>query len=868
MQYHPDFSAQNIASADKPQQPKPPRKAYFGCRVLAFLALLTTAPIALPLCVAAQTQPYSSSNEYQSMLKELSNDPVLPSHISSGKLPSALEAPANIEAHETATTLRLETSGWVLELAKNGLGISLTNKHTSLAWRVHGSGDDLAGLLWEQDAGKATFLRPVKVTSIERHENVWRVHAELAYSTATVSIEIAVISPTAIRLSIRAPQLGASSRLGMNFAGLGPLFGLGERFDRVKLDGLKTILRPEDRLGTSGHNWSYIPVPFLFTPRGIGIYLDTPDVSTVDLEHSAQGRFSIQLDHPSVDAYFFLGDPKTILQDYTSLTGHSAVPPPWAFGVWVCSYQGAQTVFDDAKRLRQNAIPASAIWTYDVMGKGDIMGWPFWSVGSYPNPRQFTDQLHGMGFKSLTYVHPYLSSILAPYNLPNPTFEQSAQAGFFVKDSNRNPIGPPSMSSELASIDFTNPVAVDWWEQKIREILLDDNFDGWMEDFGESGRDTDRSAVGLTGRNMANLSPLLYHSITNRIALKAKPDIVEFARSGYAGSQSYSSVIWGGDQLPDWSQDQGLPSVVRAGITAGLSGFPVWGPDIDDNSRSEELWIRWTEFGALTPIMRDHLWDKPQGAVGIWYDSQTINAFRTYARLHMSLFPYFYTLAKEASKTGLPIIRHPLLEFPDDSGTYDIDGEYMLGSKLLVAPVLEEGASSRSLYLPWGSWVNFWTGEVVEGGRRITVSAPLEQIPLLIRAGSILPLISPDTETLASDLAGSKYTTLTPDLTWRVFPAATTIRDSFTLDDGTVATSTEEPSRIEVHLEHSPVLRNYEVILPTNKPPREVKVSGALLTKLEEHKEQKGEPGWRMDTESHTLHVFFKAHDFILSVNK
>jgi alpha-glucosidase (family GH31 glycosyl hydrolase) len=842
------------------------RKTVFERRILSFVAVLTLASQISPPNLAAQTQPFSSGAQYKAMVEGLHGDPILPSRMGSGTLLATAQAPANLKVIETAAALRLETAAWRLEVTKTRWAMALTNKQTGLTWQLGDSGDNWSGLIWALSPGTVSVLRPGKVQSIERHGDLWQMRVDVAGSTTPAALEIAVISPSVIRLSIRAPQPGGDARLGLNLAGAGPFFGLGERFDRVKLDGAKMTLHPEDLLGNTGHNWTYIPTPFLFTPQGLGIYLDTPDISSVDLGESQQHKLSIQLDHSSADAYFFVGEPKSILEDYTSLTGRSPLPPPWAFGVWVCSLQGARAVIQDAQRLRQEAIPASAIWTFDAMDKGDIMGWPFWTSGYYPDLPQFTSQLHAMGFKVLTYVHPYVPSVLDPYNLPSPSFEQGVRTGLFVHNAHGETTGPANASYLQGGIDFTSPTTVDWWEQKILEILVKDNFDGWMEDFGEYVTSTDLFAAGVTGREMANLYPLFYHKITYEIARKAKPDVVEFSRSGSAGSQGYSRAIWGGDQFPDWSQDRGLPSVVRAGITAGLSGFAVWGPDILDSSHSKELWTRWAEFGALTPIMRDHLWDKPAGAVSLWYDSQTMDTFRNYARLHISLFPYFYGYASEAEKTGLPIIRHLLLEFPDDPKTYDVDGEYMLGEKLLVAPVLTEGASTRSLYLPKGSWVDYWTGLTMDGGRQVTVPAPLEHIPILVRSGSIVPFISPDTQTLASDLAESKYRTVTNDLTWRVFPASSPVQDSFTLNDGTVANSSEEPSRIEVRVEHSPGARKYEVILPASRAPREVTVGGKPVPEIDKAGGRAEQTSWRMDAASQTLHVLLQSGDFHLTI--
>ncbi len=837
-----------------------PRRALYWAALLMFTSSICVVSL------QAQDQPFSSSSEYRSMLQELHQDQVRPSHMSTGTLLATAQPPSNLKVDQSAAALRLDTDLWRLEISKDRWGVALTNKQTQLTWRLAGLSFASDGVVGNQARAGASTLQLTKVESVERQGNVWRLQVEIAGSTAPASIEIEAISPKVIRLSIRSQHSEDNANMRLNFIAAGPYFGLGERFDRVKLDGLRSVLRPEDLLGKPGHNWTYIPVPFLFTPRGLGMYLDTAAVSTFDLSGADRGMFSIELEHSSVDAYFFIGEPKTILEDYTALTGRTPVPPPWTFGVWICSYQGPDQVLDDARRLRKEKIPSSAIWIFDVMGQGDIMGWPLWWTGYYPDPRNLTDQLHNLGFKVLTYVHPYLRSVLDPYNLPNPAFEEGVRTDLFILNSAGKPTGPGFEPFVDGNIDFTSTSNVDWWEQKIRGIVLRDNFDGWMEDFGEWVNDTDRFAAGVTGRKMANLNPLFYHRITYEIARKAKPDVVPFDRSGYAGSQGYTRVIWGGDQFPNWTQDYGLPSVVRAGITAGMSGFAVWGPDIAGNGYSTELWTRWVEFGALTPVMRNHLWNKPYGAVDLWHDPQTIDTFRLYAGLHVSLFPYFYTYAHEAAKNGLPIIRDLLLEFPNDPKTYDAGDEYMLGDKILVAPVLKQGASSRSLYLPGGSWVNFWTGQISQGNRQVTVPAPLEQIPILVRSGSIIPFISPETQTLAQDLPDHKLRELTNNLIWRVFPASVPSHDSFTLYDGTSAIARQDAAETSVQVENSPSVRRYEVVMTATNKPRKVTVSGESLSALnaEEYRDHKN--GWRINANDRTLHVRFSGTNFKLSV--
>ena len=526
-----------------------------------------------------------------------------------------------------------------------------------------------------------------------------------------------------------------------------------------------------------------------------------------------------------------------------------------------------------ARRLRQEGIPASALWAYDLSDIAGNMVAPHGEWGYYGPPRQFTEALHQLGFKVLWYVKPFVFPYLTPYFSPNPDYEQGLKNHFFVLTSKGEPVGPsyPLIEGEklvmTGNLDFTAPPAVDWWQKKIQVALTDYDFDGWMEDYGEYVDEDYQFAYSKTaGRDMANLYTLFYHKITFLIAKKLKPDAVGFSRSGYAGSQGYSPVIWGGDQTADWTAERGLASLVPAGITAGLSGFAVWGPDIGCATSSKELYIRWTQFGALTPVMRTHAWGMPNFSVDIWFDSQTIEIFRRYAKLHTSLFPYFYTFAVEATKDGLPVIRHPMLEWPDDPQTYDAENEYLLGDKILVAPVLKEGARTRTLYLPKGSWVDYWTGSMLQGGRQVEVQAPLERIPIFVKAGSVIPMVSPATETLAQDLAGSRYRTIGNSLIWRIFPATGLERENFTLYDGSEVTVDRQPGRIHVKGTHSPVVRAYEVILPAERAPNEGELSGRRLIKLDDAGYRAGKEGWWLSAEDGLLHVLFTSDNFELTI--
>ena len=206
-------------------------------------------------------------------------------------------------------------------------------------------------------------------------------------------------------------------------------------------------------------------------------------------------------------------------------------------------------------------------------------------------------------------------------------------------------------------------------------------------------------------------------------------------------------------------------------------------------------------------------------------------------------------------------MRHLMLEYPDDPMTWQAENEYLLGTKILVAPVIAQGATTRSLYLPKGAWVDYWTGELLEGGRQVEVPAPLDRIPIMLRAGSIIPLIDPATETLASDLAGQNYRTLGNSLTWRIVPSNVDFHDEFTLADGSKAFVDRQGSRIEVRGTGSLQLMNYEIILPVSAAPKSVQLSGSSLKAIGDIGYKLHKKGWWLSTDRHTLHVLFSSTD-------
>ena len=819
---------------------------------------------------AQQRQPFASTAEYKAMLIELARAAPRPSRLAAaGELITEGPQPVPVRADESAKALHLEAQAWRLEIARDPFRLTFTNKLTGTDWRLEGTGSQTSGLVWSRNVNTATTNPDLPLRSIARtinQDNHWVLDGILNGSTQLVRIDISVSSPNALCISFDGSSLGADENSRFHFTAEGPFFGLGEQFAKANLQDFRISLHPDDKYQTPGHNWDYMSIPFVYGPQGTGVYFDTAFNCVFDSTQVWRPGFSMRFDGPSIDLYLIAASgPKGVLQTYTAITGRPPLPPAWAFGVWHNSLQGREAVLKDAQDLRAARIPVSALWVSDLMDQKDNIGWPLWTYGYYGLPGPFTEDLHKLGFKVLAYLYPYVRSLLLPYPLVNPTFEEAVRNHYLAQDPQGRPAGPRFEPVLTGNVDFTNPAAVNWWQGKIEHALLQYDFDGWMEDFGEWVRDDDRFCAGKTGRVMATLNPLFWHKIDYEIAHQAKPDVVGFARSGAPGSQAFTSVLWGGDQMPDWSWDNGLPSVVTAGITAGLSGFAAWGPDIFSAGHSKELFIRWTEFGALTPIMRDHLWDKPKFGVDLWFDDQTTDVFRRYAKLHVSLFPYIYTFAQEAARTGLPIIRHPMLEFPDDPASYSTYCEYLLGDRLLVAPVVKEGATTRSLYLPKGAWVNYWSGETVEGGKEVTVAAPLEEIPILVKAGSVIPFTRSDLDTLAMDLAGGQFQTFDNSLTWRIFRYEKPSTAKFETYDGAKVSVEQNKTQVLVKGE-SPKVRQYDVVIAIENAPRQVVLSGRRLEILGDAGVQAEKMGWIFDPKAKVLHVYFLESNFNLQI--
>ncbi len=395
-----------------------------------------------------------------------------------------------------------------------------------------------------------------------------------------------------------------------------------------------------------------------------------------------------------------------------------------------------------------------------------------WATGynSYKfNPKQFDDaaamvkHIHDQGYKLVLWHTPWINVKSDPpheagfagkIDVESSNYAEAAAAGYFVKNANGTPYVGRWWKGEGSLIDFTNPHAKLWWQDQVRQAIHA-GADGFKDDDGEGTYVGDvRFADGTDPRLMRNRYAVLYNNAMEELIQKdLKGDGTLFIRSVTTGANGLG-LLWGGDSQASFSAENGLPTVVTAGLNAGLSGMPLWTADLGAYNKTATtpdptLFMRWTEYAAFSPAMEtlstSNLlpWD---------YGDQALAVYRKFSLLHMSLFPYRYAAAQEAAKTGMPIMRALVLNYQDDEQARAAKDEYLFGPDMLVAPVVNEG-TQRPVYLPAGAWIDYWTGAQIAGGKTIVVDAPVDTIPLYVRQGTVLPRLPDDVMTLVPQSA-------------------------------------------------------------------------------------------------------------------
>ncbi|MDX1640621.1 MAG: glycoside hydrolase family 31 protein [Balneolaceae bacterium] len=558
-------------------------------------------------------------------------------------------------------------------------------------------------------------------------ENPWHVYlydsdGKLLTSTVHISDVSNTFTPVLPFSYVRrASDYSRSMAAVMSLQPGEKIYGFGESFTQFDKRGEKVVLWVDDANGTQNETM-YKPIPFYMSNRGYGVFMHHSTPISVDVGKYYNAVNSMMIGDDEADLFFFLGEPKDILDEYTELTGKASMPPLWSFGFWMSriTYFSEEDGREVINQLRDLEIPADVLhfdtgW-FGVDWRADYQ----FPEDRFPNPEQMIQDFKDQGFHISLWQLPYMTP-------KNTLYDELVRNELAVKDRKGN------IPVEDAIIDFSNPDAVQWYQDKL-EPLLEMGVGAIKVDFGEAAPENGLYHSGRTGWYEHNLYPLRYNKAVAEITEEVSGNGFIWARSTWAGSQRYP-VHWGGDPA---TTSSAMSATLRSGLSIGLTGFTFWSHDIGGftTAAPEDVYRRWTPFGMLTSHVRSH----GNPPTEPWeYSDEFLEGFRKADNMRYRLMPYIYSQGKYSSERGLPMLRALFVEYPDDAGSWLIDDQYLFGSDMLVAPLFEN-VEERDVYLPPGTWIDYQTGEIYIGGWH-TIEAGEIPIVVLVKSGTVLPHI-------------------------------------------------------------------------------------------------------------------------------
>lgn len=530
------------------------------------------------------------------------------------------------------------------------------------------------------------------------------------------------------------------------------LYGLGERAAPLNRRGRVYRMWNRDPGGSYGPDVDplYLSVPLWLSLHSNGAYLvfyENPFDATFDLGASEPDAARVTFAGGALRYYVFYGPPERVLARYTELTGRPPLPPRWALGFhqsrW--SYGSADEVREVVRGFREHRLPLHAIHL-DI----DYMdGYRVFTVDGrrFPDLAGLIRELEGQGVRTVVILDPGVK-IDPDYSV----YREGIARGAFCRLPDGRVYRGLVWPGWCVFPDFTDPQVREWWGGHY-PALVEMGIAGFWHDMNEPttfaawGEPTFPRTVrhAMEGRGGDHSEAHnLYGLLMNRAAWEAlrriQPDRRPFllTRSGWAGVQRYA-WNWTGDTESTWAA---LRRTIAMVIGLGLSGIPYTGPDIGgfSGAPSTELFIRWFQAAAFMPFFRSHAAKGTPRREPWVFGEPALSIIREFLHLRVRLLPYLYTLAWEAAQTGAPLVRPLFWENEKDASLWEMEDAFLLGSALLVAPVVEEGSRRRKVFLPPGEWYHFWNDQRFTGPGSIEVEAPLERIPVFVRAGSILPM--------------------------------------------------------------------------------------------------------------------------------
>jgi alpha-glucosidase (family GH31 glycosyl hydrolase) len=501
-----------------------------------------------------------------------------------------------------------------------------------------------------------------------------------------------------------------------------------------------------DFLFPNGPSAAYYVQSSFVSSAGYGFLLDRDEISHWRIASDRSDAWQVESFGPRLDYVVSPGRPAAAIESLTAITGRHPVPPRWAIGPTLDRLvefpvdppaNHAANVAADLRDIERYRLPLDAY---------RIEGWQFLPRATL---RGFITELRSRGIHPMLYMRTFVGRDTIGTDDPA-AFDEAIARGFVATRADGSPfIFTSNFSADAAQIDFTNPAAVRWWQRRVRE-LLELGADGFMQDFGEQVLTGMHFANGETAATMHNRLPVLAHRATREAVRRferrhPRREIFFYTRSGYSGTPgaaAYEFANFAGDSTTDWSRSAGLASLATDMLNRGIGGAYGFITDIGgyfdvfSGPTSKELFLRWAEWAALSPAFRLH-GSVAAGTHTPWsYDAETVAIYSRLSRLHLRARPLIMRLWKRARRTGMPIARPLWLAYPDDARAAAQDQQWLLGPKVLVAPVVEDGARSREVYFPRGCWRNPETGLRVRGPRQVEVVAELDQLPYFFRCGT------------------------------------------------------------------------------------------------------------------------------------
>lgn len=508
------------------------------------------------------------------------------------------------------------------------------------------------------------------------------------------------------------------------------LYGTGERFTPFVKNGQTVEIYNED--GGTSTEQAYKNIPFFLSDKGYGVLVNHPERVSFEFGTENVTKTSFCVEGGSLDYFFFNGPSmKDVLTRYTDLTGKPALPAPWTFGLWLSTSfttnYDEETVMSFIDGMLDRGIPLRTFHFDCFWMKGFHWTDFVWDEAVFPDPAGLLSRIKAKGLNICVWINPYIGqeSVL---------FAEGMDKGYFVKRPNGDVWQWDMWQPGMALVDFTNPEACKWYQDKLA-ALLEMGVDCFKTDFGERIPVNCVYHDGSDPKKMHNFYTYLYNKTVFDLLeeKRGKGEAVLFARSATVGGQKFP-VHWGGDC---WSDYESMEESLRGGLSLLMSGFGFWAHDIGgfEQTSTADVYKRWVAFGLLSSHSRLH--GSSSYRVPWLYDEEAVDVVRTFTRLKATLMPYLYKTAIDASRSGVPTMRSMVLEFTEDKNCSYLDKQYMLGDNLLVAPIFNE-ESIGSFYLPKGTWTDFFTGETVDGGTWIEKEYDYLHLPLMARANSIV----------------------------------------------------------------------------------------------------------------------------------